>query len=833
MSADPSKMIYSAKYSGVEVYEFLHPTGSIMKRKSDDWVNVTHILKAAHFPKAKRTRILERDVIKEMHEKVQGGFGKYQGTWVPLDIARKLATKFGVLDDLSSLFDFKVLEGEEAPPPAPKHHHSSRNDSKRATKSASTSSLIEKPRRGRPPGSGASRLNSNDPESNMGTVMNSTSLAVNTGITRRGRGRPPNSTKRKLGVPLKRSQSDVLNLPQDSLSHESSNGRNVNMDLKTSTQENTTLEIFSQGKANNDGFVGHTVDLNPHKKMKFKEIDIRDGLSSDIEPDRHRRHNRFQDSNEVISPNQLASLMQGQNNEAESLSSSLPTLPSSPSDLSESNPFSPEFETAPTGTSPVRSGIPRYTAQSGSPSSDAEHLVNQYLSKLVDYFISNEMSSNKKVPDDLLNPPSNSIPYIDTPLDPEYHTAFHWACSMGNLPIIEALYKAGASIRATNSQGQTPLMRSSMFHNSYTRRSFPKILQFLHETVMDCDTNLQTVLHHIIRRKSSTPSAVYYLDVVLSKIKEFFPSYRIQQFLNARDKNGDTALHIAARTGDKTLFDLLVQNGALSTIANNEGVTPNELISEKYEQMILEFNESNFKASNLGPTNNETNFSHPDTKKSLAKKTDPYEELKPGTDYEIYSSQVATNLSRGIPQLSQSLKKLSQTYNDLFKKREGHLESVQKNLKSLKSSRAAVDGRIMQLIKAVTHEEIPDRLAQQEAKAIDLLNDVQSMEKLLKTRVINYQRIGIQQLTETNMQALSLTSQEDLGDTLDNRLSLSFQLVKLQFKRKVQTELILSKCKDKEKLNKYRRIISEGTEMNSGEVDECLDIILDTLMKSN
>jgi hypothetical protein len=50
-----------------------------MRRRGDDWINATHILKAAGFDKPARTRILEREVQKETHEKVQGGYGKYQG----------------------------------------------------------------------------------------------------------------------------------------------------------------------------------------------------------------------------------------------------------------------------------------------------------------------------------------------------------------------------------------------------------------------------------------------------------------------------------------------------------------------------------------------------------------------------------------------------------------------------------------------------------------------------------------------------------------------------------------------------------------------------------
>lgn len=53
-----------------------------MRRRSDDWINATHILKIAGFDKPARTRILEREVQKGVHEKIQGGYGKYQGTGI-------------------------------------------------------------------------------------------------------------------------------------------------------------------------------------------------------------------------------------------------------------------------------------------------------------------------------------------------------------------------------------------------------------------------------------------------------------------------------------------------------------------------------------------------------------------------------------------------------------------------------------------------------------------------------------------------------------------------------------------------------------------------------
>ncbi|EON64009.1 hypothetical protein W97_03239 [Coniosporium apollinis CBS 100218] len=90
-----------------------------MRRRADDWINATHILKVADFDKPARTRILEREVQKGVHEKVQGGYGKYQGTWVPLHDGRALAERNNVLSKLLPIFDF--VPGDRSPPPAPKH----------------------------------------------------------------------------------------------------------------------------------------------------------------------------------------------------------------------------------------------------------------------------------------------------------------------------------------------------------------------------------------------------------------------------------------------------------------------------------------------------------------------------------------------------------------------------------------------------------------------------------------------------------------------------------------------------------------------------------------
>ena len=71
--------VYAAKYSNVPVWVSNANNVSVMRRQGDGWVNATHLLKVANFDKPRRTRILERDVQTGEHEKVQGGYGKYQG----------------------------------------------------------------------------------------------------------------------------------------------------------------------------------------------------------------------------------------------------------------------------------------------------------------------------------------------------------------------------------------------------------------------------------------------------------------------------------------------------------------------------------------------------------------------------------------------------------------------------------------------------------------------------------------------------------------------------------------------------------------------------------
>lgn len=79
--ASTTKSVYLATYSSVAVYELMVRGIACMRRRTDGYINATQVLKIAGIEKAKRTKILEKEILTGEHEKVQGGYGKYQGTW--------------------------------------------------------------------------------------------------------------------------------------------------------------------------------------------------------------------------------------------------------------------------------------------------------------------------------------------------------------------------------------------------------------------------------------------------------------------------------------------------------------------------------------------------------------------------------------------------------------------------------------------------------------------------------------------------------------------------------------------------------------------------------
>src|ERR1700710_2632967 len=98
-------LVFKAVYSNVSVYEMEVNGVAVMRRRSDSWLNATQILKVAGIDKGKRTKVLEKEVLTGKFEKLQGGYGKYQGRWIDYARGREFCRQYGVEEPLLPLLE--------------------------------------------------------------------------------------------------------------------------------------------------------------------------------------------------------------------------------------------------------------------------------------------------------------------------------------------------------------------------------------------------------------------------------------------------------------------------------------------------------------------------------------------------------------------------------------------------------------------------------------------------------------------------------------------------------------------------------------------------------
>jgi len=198
-----------------------------------------------------------------------------------------------------------------------------------------------------------------------------------------------------------------------------------------------------------------------------------------------------------------------------------------------------------------------------------------YSDAILEYFI----TESGAIPPLLINPPSEFNP--DIHIDEDDHTALHWAAAMGRIRVVKLLLSAGADPFLTNKSGQTALMRSVMFANNYDVRKFAELFELLHRSTLHVDNYNRTVFHHIVdlaMAKGKTHASRYYMETALARLSEY--GDEVADILNFADRDGETALTMAARCRSKRLVKVLLDHGANPKLRNREGKTAEDYILE-------------------------------------------------------------------------------------------------------------------------------------------------------------------------------------------------------------------------------------------------------------
>lgn len=207
----------------------------------------------------------------------------------------------------------------------------------------------------------------------------------------------------------------------------------------------------------------------------------------------------------------------------------------------------------------------------------------RYAEILLDYFVSDAAT----LPKILTHPPADLD--FDLVIDEEGHTPLHWAVAMAKTKVVRLLVQHGADIYRANHQGQTALMRSVMFTNNFDMKTFPTLVEILQKTIFTIDKNDQTVFHHVTTTagmRGKVHASRYYMECLLEKLAQH-PS-ELASIINFQDAEGDTALMMAARIGNKKLVRVLLEAGADAKIRNRTGQNAEEYMLESDAAATLE-----------------------------------------------------------------------------------------------------------------------------------------------------------------------------------------------------------------------------------------------------
>ncbi|KAK9369041.1 hypothetical protein V1509DRAFT_502898 [Lipomyces kononenkoae] len=489
--------IYTAVYSGIPVYEMMVNGVAVMRRRSDSYLNATQILKVGGVDKGRRTKILEKEIHTGEHEKVQGGYGKYQGTWIPFNRGRQFCQQYSVEDILRPLLDFDPAAPQSEQTPTKEQALAARRKQMYAVASQQNSTTSQV-------GTSSGTTNSV-----FATPLSTSATAALTALGKAAQ-RISSATQ---ATPLpsgdtKPIQSSTLSAHEHLVSFGSDMATDVDEDEGRNEREDGPprkrsrldhLEVVGEDVA------PATESIKNEKPMPSTREEALDPLDSNTTPN-------FERSKEVMTQIFLTNETSGV--------SQLPALDS--------------VAAGSTGTSPSASKIE-----------------------------------------------------VDVSIDELGHAALHWASALARIQLVQDLIGRGADARRGNYAGETSLIRAVLVTNNYDQGTFPQLLDLLYPSITLPDKQGRTVLHQIALTagiKGRSAASRYYLECLLEWIvrhngansagKSVSLSRFMSDVVNAQDKNGDTSLNIAARIGNKSIVQQLIEVGADAMIPNRAGLRP-------------------------------------------------------------------------------------------------------------------------------------------------------------------------------------------------------------------------------------------------------------------
>ncbi|GME84960.1 unnamed protein product [Ambrosiozyma monospora] len=226
-----------------------------------------------------------------------------------------------------------------------------------------------------------------------------------------------------------------------------------------------------------------------------------------------------------------------------------------------------------------------------------------YTDQLITFF----SSDNVPIPQFLLTPPPDF--QINNAIDSEGHTPLHWAAALASQNIIHLLISHDADPLILNLAGMNCLSKLIHFTNSYDMRNFKPILGMLRQCLIVPDCKGRTPLHYLVELSEVANKfncLCYYFEEIVkfvqfqqreaervngsdsnsptasnSKSKSNGSSKNLLKILiNHKDNSGQTALHLALKSGVPWFIKSLIQYGADVGLVGGASSIPVSVLNE-------------------------------------------------------------------------------------------------------------------------------------------------------------------------------------------------------------------------------------------------------------
>ncbi|KAJ3095130.1 transcriptional regulator swi6 [Physocladia obscura] len=590
-----SRQVYTAKYSDIPVYEMAVRGVKVMRRISDDWLNATHILKVVGYLKPRRTKILDLEVMQGVHEKVQGGYGGYQGTWVPKNDGIILARRHQVEDILRPIFEFEPKNGDIALAKGDFNAHAS-NVAKTATATARKippSNLSLEPPTIRKGSAASSRATSPQP-SPIQLRTRPQSHAINYTTTS---GSPRASTPAAGGSVISPTHNEPSPPPAPAPPAKRPVGRPPRIPRPPGyipPSKTTTQQLQKSGPPKPRRLSYGIVDIpnSPPGIEMRTSMEIGDAIYL------------FDLGRSAIQDNQ-----EPPKTDESAINLKLSEYPESYTKTSKPFPYPP----------------PDNSVKNMTHDQLQRHIILQiYLAKpsleilplLRDPNLSRLLMDGQQADEE-----ASLLPRINPNiiLDARQQTVLHWAATYAHISLINDLIARGANPSAvTIATAETPLMRASGTRAAFDGQNFDAILTSLGSaSARAVDSKGRNILHRIAGTRAADIAQTYYMNCILEWIDEggfiswvtgnasgavptggATDSYKgkvkavVAGFVNAQDADDNTPLHLAVLSRSLAVVKMLVKLGASLDLMNNAGASARDLCPEWDEGLrdALRFN---------------------------------------------------------------------------------------------------------------------------------------------------------------------------------------------------------------------------------------------------